>query len=88
MSHIIRNIVQLQTSCSDVLLCLSISSSIGLVGPNVAVDTVLNNRVMNQIGVTEERKTRNVITTCAAGAKRGAVIALKEIDEELETVQR
>lgn len=48
----------------------------------------LSNPVMIQNGATDERGTRSVITTCAAGAKRDAVIVLKEIVEDRETVQR
>lgn len=84
----LRNIVQVQTSCTDELFCLSMSSRIGLVGRNVAVDMALTNPAMNQNGATGERGTKSVITTCAAGAKRDAVSVLKEIVEDQETVQR
>lgn len=44
--------------------------------------------VMTQIGETDERETKNVITICVAGGKRGVAIAMKEIVEDRETVQR
>lgn len=47
----------------------------------------LTSPVMNRIGVTDEKETKSVITTCAAGEKRDAVNVLKEIVEDLETVQ-
>lgn len=42
---------------------------------------------MSQNGVKEERGTRTEITICGAGAKTDVVIALKETDEDQETVQ-
>lgn len=43
---------------------------------------------MIQNGAIDERGTKSVITTSAAGAKRDAVIGLKEIVGQQETVQR
>lgn len=61
---------------------------LGLVGQNAAVDMALTSAVMSQIGVTDERGTKSVITTCGAGGKRDVVNDMKEIVEDQETVLR
>lgn len=81
------NTIQLLTSGVDVLVCLSMSSWIGLVAQNVVVDMGLNSPVMNPNGVTDERGTKSAITTCVVGVTSDAVIVLKIVEDQ-ETVQR
>lgn len=88
LNHVIKKEVQLHASCAAVLLCLSISSQIGLVAQNVAVGMALTSPVMNRTGASDERGTKSVTTTCAAGATRDVVNVSKENVEDQETVQR
>lgn len=82
-----QNVIQLQTSGVNVLLCLSMSSLIGLVAQNEAVGMGLTSPVMNPNGVTDERGTKSAIPTCAAGMTSDVVIVLKTVEDH-ETVQR
>lgn len=59
----------------------------GLVAQNVAVGMALTSPVMNRTGASDERGTKSVTTTCAAGATRDVVNVLKENVEDQETVQ-